>query len=251
MDTTADKPEVPVIGILGWELRNEGTLSQFEDIPGNVANPAAFSFPVLYRRVEGAYYQTVVVQPSKKVLANMIETTREMERGGIQAIMTNCGFNAIFQRELADAVSVPFFASSLIQVPLVYQMLKKGQRVGIITADKKYLTKKHLENAGISGEIPVCIAGIENTGEFSKVRDDSKADLDIDKFGKEIVGVSKQLINEHRDVGAVVLECTDLPPFAAAIRREIGLPVFDIVTLAHMVYESVAGDRWGWKKNGI
>ena len=41
MDTTSDKPEVPVIGILGWELRNEGTLSQFEDIPGNVANPAA------------------------------------------------------------------------------------------------------------------------------------------------------------------------------------------------------------------
>ncbi|MFC1558015.1 aspartate/glutamate racemase family protein [candidate division KSB1 bacterium] len=249
MNTAANASEIPVIGILGWELRNEGTLSQLEDIPGNIAHPDTFSFPVLYKRVEGAYYQTVVVQPNKNVLRNMIETAREMERDGIQAIMTNCGFNAVFQRELADAVSVPFFASSLIQVPLVYRMLKRKQKVGIITADKKCLTKEHLENVGISGEIPVCIAGIENTEEFSRIRNDSKAALDIDKFRREIVGVSKQLVNENKDVGAVVLECTDLPPFAAVIRKEVGLPVFDIVTLAHMVYESVAGDRWGWKKN--
>ncbi|MEK8015276.1 MAG: hypothetical protein VSS75_000305 [Candidatus Parabeggiatoa sp.] len=73
--------------------------------------------------------------------------------------------------------------------------------------------------------------------------------MDVDKFEKEVLSVAKRLVDENREVGAIVLECTDLPPFAATIRRETGLPVFDIVTLAHMVYETIAGDRWGKGEN--
>jgi len=235
----------PVIGILGWEAGNEDTLSQLEYMPGNIAHPDTFAFPVMFKRVEGAYYKTVVEDPNVKVLRAMIGAAQEMERQGIKAITTSCGFNAIFQRELANAVDIPVFASSLIQVPLVYQMLRHGQQVGVITADRAHLTQEHLENAGVSKTIPVCIRGIENTEEFSKIRVDPKATLNVAKFEREVVDVAKTLVEENRDVGAIVLECTDLPPFAAAIRRAVGLPVFDIVTLTNMVYESVAGDRWG------
>jgi len=87
----------------------------------------------------------------------MIEAAQAMEQEGVKAIMTSCAFNAIFQRELANAVDVPVFASSLIQVQLVHQMLKKGQKVGIITADRVHLTEEHLEKAGITKTIPICI----------------------------------------------------------------------------------------------
>ncbi|MCK5877020.1 MAG: hypothetical protein KAG43_05245 [Candidatus Marithrix sp.] len=122
-------------------------------------------------------------------------------------------------------------------------MLKEGQQIGIIAAYKKYLTEKHLRKISISKNIPVCILGIENT-EFSKVRADPLAIIDLVKFEKEVVSVAKHLVDENQEVAAIILECTDLPPFAAAIRRETGLPVFDIVTLANMVYDAIAGDQW-------
>jgi Asp/Glu/hydantoin racemase len=218
---------------------------------GNIANPNTFDFPVRYKRVKGAYYQTVVVQPNDQVLEAMIQAACELEQDGIRAITTSCGFNAIFQRELANAVGIPVFASSLLQVPLVHRLLKKGQRVGIITADEACLTEQHLANAGITRTVPVAIRGVEATEEFSKVRDDPNAVLDVDRFQAEVVGVAKALVDEAQDIGAIVLECTDLPPFAAAIRRALGLPVFDIVTLTNMIYEAVAGDRWGSAQNQL
>ena len=244
MKANGRSSEVPIIGILGWEAGHEDTLGQLEQIPGNIAHPDTFSFPVLYKRVKGAYYQTVVVHPRTEVLVAMIEASKEIEREGVIAIMTSCGFNAIFQRELANAVNVPVFASSLIQVPLVYQMLSKGQKVGIITADSPCLTQEHLRAVGITEETPVCILGIEDTEEFSRIRADPKAVLDVGKFEREVVEVANRLVKREENTGAIVLECTDLPPFAAAIRRAVGLPVFDIVTLAYMVYESLVGNRW-------
>jgi Asp/Glu/hydantoin racemase len=249
MKAHTSAPGVPRIGILGWQAGHQDTLSQFEQVVGNIANPATFDFPVTYKRVQGAYYQTVVVQPNSQVLEATIQAARELEQEGVRAIATSCGFNAIFQSELANAVDVPVFASSLIQVPLVHRMLKEGQRVGIITADKEHLTRQHLEGAGITTTMPVAIRGVEATKEFSKICADPGAVLDVGQFQEEVVGIAEALVQEEQDVGAIVLECTDLPPFAAAIRRATGLPVFDIVTLTHMIYESIAGDRWNSTSN--
>lgn len=238
----SNNTDTPVVGILGWEAKNNNALSQLGHIPGDIAHPSTFSFPVLYKRIEGAYYETVIVEPSAKVLMAMIDAAKEMERN-VKAIMTDCGYNAIFQQELANAVDVPVFASSLLQIPLVHLMLKKGQKIGIIAAYKEYLTEEHLRKVGIGENILLSIIGMENT-EFSKVRADPLAIMDVSQFEKEVISLAKCLVNENRNVGAIVLECTDLPPFAA-IRRETGLPVFDIVTLVNMVYDAIAGDRWG------
>jgi Asp/Glu/hydantoin racemase len=240
---------VPLIGILGWEAGHKDTLSQLEQIAGNIAHRETFGFPVKYKRVKGACYQTVVVQPNLQVLEAMIQAARQLEREGIRAIATGCGFNAIFQRELANAVGVPVFASSLMLVPLVHRMLKEGQSVGIITADRECLTDQHLEGAGITNAIPVVIRGVENTSEFSKIRQDPSAVLDAARFEKEVVSVAEVLVKDNPDVSAIVLECTDLPPFAAAIRQATGVPVFDMVTLTNMLYEAVAGDGWGISQN--
>jgi len=239
-----NNPEEPIIiGILGWETGDKITLAQLEQIQGNIAHPETFDFPVLYKRVKGACYETIVVKPGKEVLVNMIASAREMEKEGIKAIMGNCGFNALFQRELADAVNIPLYSSSLLQVPMVRRMLKKGQKVGLITADQKHLTQKHFQAVGID-ESSVCVAGIEHTGEFGKIRSDPYATLDVEKFKNEVVEVASQLFISNPEMGAIVLECTDLPPFAAAIRQLTGLPVFDIVTLAYLIYEALSGNRW-------
>ena len=239
----------PYIGILGWEAGNPDTLAQLESIPGNIAHPETFDFPVAYERVAGAHYQTVVVSPDTDVLASMQDTARAMEQRGVRAILTSCGFNAVFQRELAGAVNVPVFASALLQVPLVHRMLRPNQCVGILTAAKRHLTRAHLANVGITDEIPVCIAGLESSEEFSRVLADPRAEPDVRKLESDVVALAQHLVAQNRDIGALVLECTDLPPFAAALRHALGLPVFDIVTLANWVYESICGDRWSRSNN--
>jgi Asp/Glu/hydantoin racemase len=174
----------------------------------------------------------------------MVTAAQELESEGVRAIATGCGFNALFQRELADSVGVPVFASSLLQVPMVHRMLKKNQMIGIITADSSLLSQAHLESVGITREVPCAIAGIQETSEFSRIRSDPCADLDGARMKEEVVDVVQTLIRAHPEIGAIVLECTDLPPFSAAIRRATGLPVFDIVTMACWVVDAVVGDRW-------
>ncbi|MBD3287724.1 aspartate/glutamate racemase family protein [candidate division KSB1 bacterium] len=237
---------VPVVGILGWDKKSNDTLAQLESIPGNISHPDTFSFPVMYKEVPGACYQTVVVNPDKGVQDAMIKSARMLEEAGVHAIMGNCGFDALFQKDLAEAVRVPVFTSSLLLVPLVYRMFAKARNIGIITADKPFLTKEHLQAVGITDEIPIRISGLDKTEEFQKIRSDINATLDVEKLEKEVLHLAEELVREPTQIVAIVLECTDLPPFAAAIRKSTGVPVFDIVTLAYMVYEAISGNRWSY-----
>jgi len=66
-----------------------------------------------------------------------------------------------------------------------------------------------------------------------------RKELDIDKLEKEITSVAESLVRENPDVGALVLECTDMPPFAHLIQKAVNLPIFDLITLTNMVYNAV------------
>ena len=231
-----------LIGILAWDSDSSDTLSQLEQIPGNMLNPDTFDFPIRVARVKGADYRTIVENPSSSVCDNMITTARKLEKEGVRAITTSCGFNAFFQKRLAESVAIPVLASSLIQVPMIYNSLMPGQSVGVITADKQHLTREHFSNTGISSNIPLRITDVVNVGEFAKQRNSSTATIDTDLFIRQVVEVADLLVRENPDIGAIVLECTDLPPCASAIRKSTGLAVFDIVTLLNMVFYAVKGD---------
>ncbi len=233
------KREKAIIGVLAWDTGSSDTLSQLESMPGNMLHPDTFDFDLRIARVEGADYKTIVESPSEAVLKNMIVTARMLEDEGVRAITTSCGFNAIFQKELAAAVKIPVFASSLIQIPMIYYSLMPEQAIGVITADKQHLTKTHFTNSGVSADIPIRIASISQVGEFAKLRDNPTAVLDSNLFINQVVAVAEELINKNPDIGAIVLECTDLPPCSPAIRSATGLPVFDIVTLLKMVNDSI------------
>ncbi len=227
----------PTIGILTWEY----DFPSFRNIVGDYQNPETFDFPVRLLRVPGANLETIVKSPTQETLEKMIQAARQLEEEGVKAIGTSCGFNARIQRELADAVSVPVFASSLLLVPLVHRMLKEGQAVGILTADAPNLTEKHFRAVGIDSSVPIHVKGLEETYSFINI--DSNPGVDVvspEQLTKDVVEGAKVLVQEHPDVGAIVLECTALPPFAQAIRQAVGLPVFDVVNLANMMYRAVA-----------
>jgi Asp/Glu/hydantoin racemase len=216
--------------------------TKFPRIPGDIGNALTFDFPVKYKKVKGATSQRVVREADPSLIAPFIEAARELEEEGVSAITTSCGFLAIFHEYLADAVSIPVFTSSLLQVPIVFRMLKKGQKVGIMTASKPHLTELHFKGAGIK-DIPLVIYGMEEQEEFPAVFLDQKETLDIEKAESEMVQVATKMVSENPDVGAIVFECTNMPPFRKAVQQAVNLPVFDIVTLMNYVYDSVIACR--------
>jgi hypothetical protein len=213
--------------------------TQFPRIPGEMGNATTFDFPVRYHRVDGASPDKVVRQGQRALLPSFIDGARFLEREGVRAITTNCGFLAKFQAEMAAAVSVPVFTSALMLVPLVHRMLAPGRAVGILTVDASSLKPDHFAGAGIGLDIPTVVAGLETEKEFTRVMLDDLLELDVEAARSEHVTVARRLVERHPEIGAIVLECTNMPPYRADIQHVTGRPVFDITTLVRMVHEAV------------
>ncbi len=204
--------------------------ARFPRIPGDMGNAATWPFPVLYRVVRGASPERVVLDGARDLLDAFIAAARDLIDQGAEAITTNCGFLSIFQRELAEALAVPVATSSLLQFPFVQALLPPGKRVGILTVSRSTLTPAHLAAAAIPADTP--IVGTESGREFFRVLIKAeKQDMDIDLAEADILAAGRQLVANRNDIGAVLLECTNMPPYAAALREALGLPVYDIVSM--------------------
>ncbi|MCA3363265.1 MAG: aspartate/glutamate racemase family protein [Roseomonas sp.] len=225
------------LGILMLEAR-------FPRIPGDMGNGETWPFPVLFRVVRGATPEKVVLLGAKGLLPDFIAAAQELVHLGAEAITTNCGFLSLFQRELAEAVQVPVATSSLMQVPWVQATLPPGKRVGVITVSKQSLTPAHLDAAGVARDIP-CV-GTEGGREFFRVLICAdQQDMDIDLATQDILDAGRALVAQHPDVGAIVLECTNMPPYAAALRDALGLPVYDIYSMISWFHAGLRPRRFG------
>ena len=227
MDSTQAK-----IAILRWESGHvpQGLL-QLETMPGNSTNPASYPFPVRLVEVEGANADTVILHPSRIVLDRMIALVKQLEREGVRAVTTSCGFNAVFQKELAEAADIPVFTSSLLQVPFAQAIVGQNRSVGVITANRASLTETHLRACGITPEINCYLQGLEGCRQWRKIFEQPDEAFDMEAVSGEIMGAVEAGISAHPDTGIIVLECTDLPPYARLIRERFGLPVLDVNSL--------------------
>ncbi|MFC9439957.1 aspartate/glutamate racemase family protein [Nocardia sp. NPDC057030] len=212
----------------------------FTKIPGHIRNPTTFDFPVDYQVVHGATPHRMVTEADPTLLDPFIVAAKELQARGVAAITSGCGFLVIFQQQLADAVQIPLYSSSLIQVPMVHRMLGADRKVGLLVAKKSALTPRHLQ--AIGGEsVPICVAGMDDHPEFREVILDGRRDeLDADRLGEEVLDEIDHLAAANPDMGALVIECTDLVPYGHAIQDRLGLPVFDIVTLTEMVHRTLS-----------
>ena len=220
--------EKPVMGILMLE-------TTFPRIPGDIGNPKTFAFPVIHKTVRGASPQKVVIDADAGLIESFIEAGRELVEQGVKAITTSCGFLALFHRRLVEALPVPVYTSSLLQVHFAASVIRRDQKIGIITAHRPSLTDAHLAGVEIQG-YPLAIVGMEDAQEFSAVFMGGKPTLDELKCRREMQSAANHLLRKHPDVGAIVLECTNMPPYADTIRQSTGLPVFDAVTMVNQAY---------------
>ncbi len=202
--------------------------AQFPRIPGDMGNATTWDFPVHYKVVRGASPDKVVRHSAKGLLQPFLDAASELVKDGVDGITTHCGFLSLFQAEIAESVDVPVATSSLMQIPLVNAMLPENRQVGILTISGSTLTSDHLKAANVPSSTP--ITSTEGGDEFTRVILNDEAELDIELARQDNVDAALKLVRNNPEVGAIVLECTNMIPYAADIRTATGLPVYSMLS---------------------
>jgi Asp/Glu/hydantoin racemase len=219
--------------------------TRFPRLPGDVGNAETWPFPVLYAIVRGADPSRIMgPEPDLTLLQPFVDAARELERSGVHAITTSCGFLAVFQKELQAAVSVPVLTSALLQVPFVARVIGPGKRVGVLT-ERPNLTERHFNGVGWSGnDILVTVTAMPDGALAPTVFIDNHPTADGAVLEREMIELATRAVREHPDTGALVLECTNFVPFSQAMRRVTGLPVYDLYTLVMQARLATDGVRF-------
>jgi Asp/Glu/hydantoin racemase len=197
---------------------------------------------VLYKVVPGASPERVVRQRAEGLFDAFAAGARDLVAQGADGIATNCGFLSLFQEELAAACGVPVATSALMQAPLIERLLPPGRRVGILTVSAASLSAEHLKAAGAALDTPVI--GTEGGREFSRVLLGNELQLKPAQAEADVLDAGDELVARHPEVGAVLLECTNMCPYAAALRDRLGLPVFDMVSFVTWFHGGLVPRRW-------
>lgn len=211
--------------------------TQFARPPGDVGNPASWNCPVQFHRVGGASAHRVIRQGADGLIPDFLAAGRSLIDKGCSTILTSCGFMARHQDRIAAELGVAFAASSLMQIPLVARALGVNRTPGVLTYDARSLEPAMLASNGADPQTPV--VGMPEDGAFRSVLEGG-APYDGAAMKREILEAARDLVARHPEVGAIVLECTNMPPFSQAVARECRLPVFDILTLGHWLFAATA-----------
>lgn len=212
-------------------------------IQGDVGNATSYDYPVRYKKVDGLTAKRIF-KHDYSFIEKMIEGARELEGEGVKAITGDCGFMAIYHKEVKESVNIPVFLSSLLQIPFIRSTLPDCAEVGILTANSQSLTPEVFERIGISDDNAMIIHGLENEKYFKDAVIDEIGTLDSDGIREEVVTAAKDLIATHPEVRAILMECSMLPPYSEAVQRVTGLPVYDFLTMIDYVYSSIVKKRF-------
>lgn len=206
-------------------------------LPGNIVNGYTFDFPVRLKAVKGLDVESLF-QTKEHVLEAVLEAGNELVKEGVRAISGACGFFGNYQQELAKHFDVPVAMSSLLQIPWILTLLKPGQKIGVLTADQSSLSDKLLEACGVMDKSRLIIKDLRNEPEFSCILE-GRGFFDNGIVEQEVVGKALEIMREAQDLGAILLECSDMPPYAYAVQSATGLPVFDFTTLIRWLNHGV------------
>src|SRR5260370_2177116 len=217
--------------------------ARFRRIPGDRGTAEPWPFPVLYKVVPGASPSRVVCQRAEGLLDEFLVSADELVRLGADGITTTCGFLSLYQREIAAHVGVPAATSSLMQIPFIERVLPPGKRVGVLTVSAANLTEEHLRAAGADPGTPV--VGTDDGSEFTRVMINDEERLDVAAAERDILAAGDKLIATHDGIGAVLLECTNMVPYARALSQRLRLPVFSIYTFVTRFHSGLVPREFG------
>lgn len=209
--------------------------TRFDRPPGDIGCPDTYDGPVLFQRVDGATPERVVRKDARGLLDAFVEGARALEGRGARAITTSCGFLALHHQTLASVVNVPMLTSSLLLTPRLLASLPRSGRLGVVTFSAASLRPDHFAGVGVTSMDRIDLIGLEEAPTFHRPIAENRPGLDVETARVEVVDVVSRYTSAHPEIAALLLECTNLPPYAADIGAACGLPVWDILSLLRSV----------------
>ena len=215
-------------------------------VPGNVVNAYTYDFPVRMRAVPNLDIDRLF-RADPTIADDIIELGKFMiEKEGIRALCSACGFFGNFHKKVSEALDIPVALSSLVQVPWIQSVIKPHQKIGVLTADKSSFTSKLTENCFIADPDRLVVKDLRHAQDFSAILE-YRGQFHNGNVRDEVVNAALELLEEDCDIGAILLECSDMPPYAADIQAATQLPVFDFITLIRWLHNSTTQrPYYGW-----
>lgn len=212
---------------------------QFPRPIGDIGNALTFSFPVHYEILEGIPSTELIYGGKKEAIDLLVEAAKRLEKKGVKFILTSCGLLIRYQKLLANVVKIPVLTSSLLLLSFIDAFLPKDRKIGIITADDKALNKELLEQIEFKNWNRVVIQGMEGCNHFRNAILEPTApfELDTNELFEEVFSIAKKLM-EAKEIGVILLECTNLAPYSEKLRKSLSIPIFDVTQIAYLMYES-------------
>ena len=199
--------------------------------PGTPGNPTTFPFPVIYERVDGVSAAHLRDAANPGGLPAFMRAAQVLVDKGVRAILGGCGLMVVHQRELSRVLPVPVLTSSLLQLPLIASALGPESQIGVIASSRASLSAEHLRISG-APEGRTVLGTMDGKPAFTAAVMNESGALDFERVRDEVVEVGRDMVARHPHLAALLLECVDLPPYAAALQEAVQRPVFDITTLA-------------------
>ncbi|MFE3177094.1 hypothetical protein ACFXPA_04210 [Amycolatopsis sp. NPDC059090] len=190
-------------------------------IRGDVGCPETYSEPVVFETAAGASMQQVFDGREREMLPSLAEAGQALIERGATILTTTCGLLTTLQHDLAARFAAPVAVSPLLQAPPLLKAVAP-RKIGVITAIADLLTPVRLAAAGIAPE-RVEVLDLSGTRHFLPAL---RNGLAIDpRLAEREIRESVRAVSP--EVGALVVECANLPPYSAALRAATGLPVWD------------------------
>ena len=214
----------PLLGVVLLDTR-------FPRPPGDAGNPASWPVPTLLKVVAGAWPRRIVQSAaglrSAAVLGEFVDAVRQLAGEGAGAITTSCGFLVLLQQELQAGCGVPVVTSSLLQLP---GLLQEQGRVGVLTISAERLGEEHLLAAGVPrGRLSdVVVQGVDPDSEFVRAILGNRTTMDLERAAHDVVAAAVALQARAPQLRTLVLECTNMPPYAERIRAATGWRVLSL-----------------------
>ncbi|WP_271271274.1 aspartate/glutamate racemase family protein [Aliamphritea hakodatensis] len=207
--------------------------TRFPRLPGDIGNPDSLPCEVIIRRVDAARVDNVVGSeaPEAALQQILLQAGDELQAQGTDLLVTSCGFLSCMQDALAARYQVPVIASSLVLMPFLRTVYGPAE-IGVLTFDSRKLTALHF-NGWFDEQIG--IAGIEQGKELYRVISQDETELDAEQAEQDVLMAVDALRQRQPGIRVLVLECTNLSPYRAAIKRHTGLPVYDLMTAVNWV----------------
>lgn len=215
-------------------------------IPGNVNNAYTYDYPVLLRTMPNMS-QERIFNGDPTIADDIIEMGKYMiQREGIRALSSGCGFYGNFQKKVSDALDIPVALSPLVMIPWISTLIKSDQKIAVLTANAASLSQNLFENCGITDPDRLVIKDLRDAPEFSCVVD-YRGEFDSDIACQEVTAKAMEVMEGPDEIGAFVFECSDMPPYSYAVQNATQRPVFDFINLINFLHGSVTQHPYsGW-----